>query len=180
MFMSLQHRVLATAGAVVLLGATLATVMGQNVAETNISVTIIGDGNIAASLSGSPDTAIAANEPTNCTAIEDLILNVRDGRGLANGWSVLMSVQPDSGISGPRTLTFWPRSITVSAGNPDLAGHSVFETVAESARFAVLWSAANHFGDGAYALGITSTSTSPCDATHGVQTLIVSTQGAAP
>lgn len=76
------------------------------------------------------------------------------------------------------TLALSPGPLSVVRGDPDLAGHSLFEPAAGSTAGFPIWSAANHFGDGEYALPVHISVPATVEVT--AASLILTIRGTAP
>ena len=99
-------------------------------------------------------------------------VSVRDERGLATGWTVVISA-PQSTPSCLHHLTLVPRSVRALAGNPHLIGIATHTVDAQGATASRLLEARPGHGDGVYALALGVRAVCP-------HTLQVTVYGGAP
>lgn len=182
--MTLRQRLLAIAGAMALLGATLSTGLGSGDNQATSSVTILPGGPLSAMLVdasvGTPGDDVASGETSG-----SMVLRVCDVRGFASGWTVSLSAGDFTGPAGhigADQLSFMPGDMSVVRGNPDITGHATYATDPVRAVSSLLWTAPNHSGDGEYDLALTGTLRLPGDGRLDafIYTVVVNMYGSAP
>jgi hypothetical protein len=183
--MTLRQRLLAMAGALLLLAASLSGGRSQHADQASISITILPGSPLVASLSNplSDDVVAASRSLRDHDESGTLVLTVVDLRGLANGWTIQVAAQDFSssnGHIGAGSLALHPERISVLEGNPDLTGHSLSDPLRASTTGMTLWSTANQFGDGAYDLSIDVAMTLPGNAVAGIYTVMLTIGSSAP
>lgn len=185
--MALRRHFLATVMAATLLSASFLSSLGQDSHHTTFSVSILGGGTIAASLSTEPQTGFGSHNQDfmadERSATGPLFLTLLDMRGFASGWTVLIGTEdfrsPARHI-GADALTLSPGAIFLRQGNPDFTGLSVFETGRMSTASMPMWSATPRFGDGEYVFTLDGSLSLPDTHNIGVYTFMVTIQGTAP
>lgn len=180
--MRVRHQILAIVGALALLGAHISAALAygnDHIATSSVTI-----------LPGEPLSAIIIGASMNPQAIPahgisgSMDVRVRDERGYATGWTLSVGTRDFSGPSGhlgAGMLTISPQTMSTIQGNPDLSGLEVFDLGPMSTHPAMLWRAADAFGDGHYELTISSTLGLPHDPDSGyLYTVIVNIDGSAP
>jgi hypothetical protein len=184
--MRLRQQIVAIFVALAMLGASLSTGLGHDnhdddLVETS-SITVLPGDPLSAFLTQA--SMGLGTEITSGGLTGSMVVRIHDERGYATGWSVSLTGSDFTGPSGhlgADLLTLTPATTTVVLGNPDLAGLTAFDVAQMSTRPAVLWSAADSFGDGHYELVIDSTLGLPNSSGSGyLYTIIVNIDGSAP
>jgi hypothetical protein len=174
--MKLRQCLVATIGAVALMGTFLPVVIVHSQAQQYLSVEIRGGRPLEAHVS----VLHPLNGGNAGIAPDSLVISVLDERGLASGWTVVFETrtafslreQPDADPVLPLH-----QGIEVLQGNPELAGQTVHRFRAGQTTDSLSWTAANRFGDGHYALTLEGTPSPGLAATH---TLFTTMCGSAP
>jgi hypothetical protein len=172
--MKLSSRIVAFAGAALMLAGSVMGSHATAATTADAKVTITSTGTLTASITGADFGSTAYSFGSQTLASKDIVITAADDRGTGEGWNVTLSSGDFMGddydpstnplhtfaVSG--NLTFGAGTTAVDAGNSGTGAGKITSTaINPSASTVKLWQAFAGYGDGHYTLTVPATLTIP-------------------